>query len=167
MNAATTVSGSPISRAEQVAAPSPPPVFTRILVPTDFSHRSETAIGYAVEIASSMNAHLTILHVIPEPSAFEYTLAGLPPGELDQAKETIEKKLAEETSRTKLVYREVDSLLRTGLDLCDEILKTARELSTDLLILSTHGYTGWKHLLLGSDAERILEHAQCPVLIVH
>jgi nucleotide-binding universal stress UspA family protein len=165
MDEVPTVSGSQIQRAEQATAPSEP-VFTRILVPTDFSHRSEAAIEYAVEMARSMHAQLTILHIMAEPSAFEYTLGGLPPGEWDQAKEEAEKKLAEETIRTKLMYREVGSLLRTGLDLRDEILKAAKEISAGLLILSTHGYTGWKHLLLGSDAEKILKHADCPVLIV-
>jgi nucleotide-binding universal stress UspA family protein len=165
MNEVATASGSQRQKAEPATAPSQP-VFTRLLVPTDFSDRSEAAIEYAVEIARMMNAQLTILHIMPEPSAFEYTLGGFPPGEWDQAKEEIEKKLAEETTRTKLIYREVGSLLRTGLDLRDEILKVAREISADLLILSTHGYKGWKHLLLGSDAERILEHAHCPVLIV-
>jgi universal stress protein A len=165
MNEVATVSGSQTQTAEQVTAPSEL-VFTRILVPTDFSQRSAAAIEYAVEIARSMHAQLIILHIMTEPSAFEYTLGGLPPGEWDQAKEEAEKKLAEETNRTKLIYREVGSLLRTGLDLRDEILKVAKEISADLLILPTHGYTGWKHLLLGSDAEKILKHAECPVLIV-
>ncbi len=40
------------------------------------------------------------------------------------------------------------------------------QISADLLVLSTHGYTGWKHLLFGSDAENILQHAPCPILVV-
>jgi len=42
----------------------------------------------------------------------------------------------------------------------------ARELSADLLVISTHGYTGWRHFLFGSDAEKILEHACCLTLVV-
>jgi universal stress protein A len=143
-----------------------PPVFTRVLVPTDFSHRSEAAVQYAIEIARRMHAQLTLLHIVQEPSAFDYTLGGIPPGQWEQGKLMAEQKLAEETTRCKLSYREVDSLLRTGLDLPDEIIKTSKETSADLVVLSTHGYTGWKHFLLGSDAEKILEHARCPILVV-
>ena len=48
----------------------------------------------------------------------------------------------------------------------DEVIRIAKESPADLLVLSTHGYTGWKHLLLGSNAEKILEQAPCPVLVV-
>ena len=55
------------------------PLFRRILVPTDFSDRSELAIDYAVELARRMNAQLTLLHVLPEPSALDYNMGGFPP----------------------------------------------------------------------------------------
>ena len=45
----------------------PQPVFTRILALTDFSHRSQAAVEYAVQLARSMHARLTLLHVLPEP----------------------------------------------------------------------------------------------------
>jgi nucleotide-binding universal stress UspA family protein len=144
----------------------PQPIFTRILVATDFSKRAETAVDYAVELARRMHAGLTLLHVFPEPSALDYGMGGFPQGEWDQAKEEVEKQLAEETMRAKLTYREVHALLRTGLDLRHEILSAAKEVSADLLVLSTHGYTGWKHFLFGSDAERILHSASCPILVV-
>ncbi len=160
---------SPLSTPFKSAAEAPDrvqPLFTRLLVPTDFSERSEAAVKYAVEIARRMHAKLTLLHIVAEPSAFDYSLGGFPPGEWEQTKVEAEQKLAEETTRTKLTYREVDSLLRTGLDLHKEILNAVKETSADLLVLSTHGYTGWKHLLFGSDAEKILEHAHCPILVV-
>ena len=142
------------------------PLFRRILVPTDFSQRSEIAIDYAVELARRMNAQLTLLHVLPEPSALDYDLGGFPPEELAQAEEEAKQKLAAELAHAKLSLLEVDSKLRTGVDLHDEIVGTAKLISADLLVLSTHGYTGWKHLLFGSDAEKILEHAPCHILVV-
>jgi nucleotide-binding universal stress UspA family protein len=42
----------------------------------------------------------------------------------------------------------------------------ATDLPADFLVISTHGYTGWKHFLFGRDAEKIVEHAPCPVLVV-
>jgi nucleotide-binding universal stress UspA family protein len=56
--------------------------------------------------------------------------------------------------------------MTAALDMRDEVIRMARETPADLLVLSTHGYTGWKHLLFGSNAEKILERAPCPVLVV-
>jgi universal stress protein A len=142
------------------------PVFRRILAPTDFSHRSEVAVAYAVELARKMHGQLTLLHVLPEPSAFDYNIGGFPREDWDQAKEEAEKKLAEALAHAKLTFLEVDATLRTGLDLHDEIINAAKHMSADLLVLSTHGYTGWKHLLFGSDAEKILQNAPCAILVV-
>jgi universal stress protein A len=141
-------------------------VFTRILALTDFSHRSQAAVEYAVQLALSMHARLTLLHVLPEPSAFDYTMGGFSQGEWEEAKEGAVKKLAEETTRTKADYGEVDSLFRTGLDLHDEIISVAREIAADLMVVSTHGYTGWKHFLFGSEAAKIVKDAPCPILVV-
>lgn len=142
------------------------PVFRRILAATDFSHRSEAAVDFAVELARPMHAQLTLLHVLPEPNALDYTMGGFPHAEWDQMKEEAEKKLADAVAHAKRTFLEVDSRLRIGLDLNHEILSAAREASADLLVLSTHGYTGWKHFLFGSDAEKILEHSPCPILVV-
>jgi nucleotide-binding universal stress UspA family protein len=153
---------------ETAAHPSAPlePAFRRILAPTDFSHRSEIAVAYAVEIARKMHGQLTLLHVFPEPSALEYSIGGFSREELNQSKEEAEKKLADALAHTKLTFLEVDAIFRTGFDLQDEILRAAKDISTDLLVLSTHGYKGWKHLLFGSDAERIIQRAPCAILIV-
>jgi nucleotide-binding universal stress UspA family protein len=48
----------------------------------------------------------------------------------------------------------------------DEIVLAAAEHKADLIVVSTHGYTGIKHVLLGSTAERVVRHAPCPVLTV-
>ena len=48
----------------------------------------------------------------------------------------------------------------------NEISKAARELRVDVIIISTHGHTGLKHLLLGSTTERVVRHADCPVFVV-
>jgi nucleotide-binding universal stress UspA family protein len=142
------------------------PLFSRILVPTDFSLRSEAALDYAVKLARRMHGQLTILHVLPKPSAFDYTMNGFALGEWEQVKEKAENNLADAVARAKRTFLEVDAKFRFGPDLHREILRTANEISADLLVLSTHGYTGWKHLLFGSDAEKILQQAPCPILVV-
>jgi universal stress protein A len=148
---------SPIAQteaAETVIAQQP--ASTRILALTDFSRRSQAAVEYAVQLAKSMHARLTLLHVLPPQSDFNYTMGGLEAA----------KKLAEETTCIKANYGEVDSTFRTGLDLHDEIISVAREIVADLLVVSTHGDTGWKHFLFGSDAAKIAKDAPCPILVV-
>ena len=58
-----------------------------------------------------------------------------------------------------------DSLVRVGHPY-QEITQAAQELKADLIVIATHGYTGLKHILLGSTAERVVRHASCPVLTV-
>jgi universal stress protein A len=69
-------------------------------------------------------------------------------------------------ARAKLEYREIEALQVTALRPRDQIVQAATDLSADLMVISTHGYSGWKHFLFGSDAERIIQLAACPVLIV-
>jgi nucleotide-binding universal stress UspA family protein len=63
------------------------PVLRHILVPTDFSHRSEAAVSYALQLAKQTHAQLTLLQVLLEPSALDYTLGGFPEDEQDRVKE--------------------------------------------------------------------------------
>jgi nucleotide-binding universal stress UspA family protein len=93
-------------------------------------------------------------------------MGGFSQREWEEGKEEAANKLAEEATRIKAKYSEVDSLFRTGLDLHDEIIKAAREIAADLLVVSTHGYAGWKHFLFGSDAAEIVKDAPCPILVV-
>jgi nucleotide-binding universal stress UspA family protein len=139
---------------------------SHILVPTDFSPNSEKAMCDAIELAKLARAQVTLLHVVPEPSALDYTMQGIPVDEIQGWQDEAAKKLAEQLAKAKLEYQGVESIQTIALHPRDEIVRAATQLSADLLVLSTHGYTGWKHLLFGSDAEQILEHAPCPVLIV-
>jgi nucleotide-binding universal stress UspA family protein len=138
----------------------------RILAPTDFSANSEKAVCYAIQLARLVGARLTLLHVVPEPSALDYTMQGVPVDEIKGWQEEADAKLANELAKAKLDYHDVDSSLTVALHPRDEIVRAAGSLPADLLVLSTHGYTGWKRALFGSDAEKILEHAPCPVLVI-
>jgi universal stress protein A len=138
----------------------------RIVVPTDFSPRSEKAIRYAVELAKLVGARLTLLHVIPEMAANAYSVEGFPAYQVEEWRQEAGEKLHKELAKAKLEYDAIDTLMTTALHMRDEVIRIAKETPADLLVLSTHGYTGWKHVLLGSDAEKILEQAPCPVLVV-
>ena len=118
------------------------PVLSRILVPTDFSWRSDVTVDCAIELTRKMHAQLTILHVRPEPSALDYTLGGVSEGDWDQMKEGAERFLRDVVAHAKRRVVEVSSRLSFGLDIQHEILSMAKQIPADLLVLSTHGYTG-------------------------
>jgi len=139
---------------------------SHLVAPTDFSPNSERAIDYAVQLAQRLGAKLTLLHVVPEPSALDYSMEGISVQEIQGWEEEAEIKLAEQLTRAQLKYKKVDAVRLSALHPRDQIVRAAIDLSADLLVISTHGYTGWKHFLFGSDAEKILEHAPCPVLVV-
>ncbi len=134
-----------------------------ILVPIDFSDTSLKALQYAVPFAKQFGATITLLHVVPPPpnvAEGPYIPLGTE-GTLHAAEQHLEK-IAESTIGPGFTLR---ALTRGGF-VHDTIIGVARESEVDLIILTTHGYTGFKHLLMGSIAENIVRHAPCPVLVV-
>jgi nucleotide-binding universal stress UspA family protein len=136
-----------------------------ILVPLDFSEPAEKALRYAVAFGGRFEARITLLHVRELP----YYLAepGFVPAvtPIDDPSEAVTRRLEADVRRLVPPEMHERTLLRVGAPF-DEICKAAAELNTDLIILSTHGYTGLKHALMGSTAERVVRHAPCPVLVV-
>lgn len=138
----------------------------QILVPVDFSACSLKALRYAVAFARQFKASITLLYVV-QP----YYLPGDLTGGLDYA--SLEDEIEENSKREleSIGSREVGknapwkALLRMGRPV-DQITRAADELNVDLIILSTHGHTGLKHVVLGSTAENVVRHAPCPVLTV-
>jgi universal stress protein A len=137
-----------------------------ILVPVDFSPPSNRALDYATMLARQFDAKLTLLHVI-EPVATPDFVAAFPLAMEDDelmaaAKERLEK-LAKSAGMPRGTVEK--TLVRFGRSF-HEIAEAARTLKADLIVISTHGYTGLKHVLLGSTTERVVRHAPCPVLVV-
>jgi universal stress protein A len=136
-----------------------------ILVPVDFSDNSSELIKYAGGLARQFDARLTLLHVI-EPAPFISDLRNVPNALSD---EEVEARARHELDL--LLEEPVPSpagtsqLVRQG-KAHDQIVKAAKQLKMDLILISTHGYTGLKHTLLGSTAERVVRHAACPVLVL-
>jgi universal stress protein A len=142
------------------------PAITSILVPTDFSKHSERALAYAIPFARQFGAKLTLLHVI-EPIATPDFEASFPLRiENATAKRSCEGVLTKTAEKLGIEPELLDSkLVRFGRPY-NEIANAARTLKADLIIIATHGYTGFKHAFLGSTAERVVRHAPCPVLVV-
>lgn len=137
-----------------------------ILVPTDFSPESEKALAYAVPLARAFGARLILLHVV-EPIATpdfakSFPLAMENDRRMADGKRHLERVARDIGIEPKLLGRIV---VRYGRSF-NEIADAARLLKADLIVISTHGYTGLKHALLGSTTERVVRHAPCPVLVV-
>ena len=142
----------------------------RILIPCDFSANAQTAFPLARELASHYGAALKLVHVFPAPDALPYgrLASGLSQEEIGAAvrgdSDKTEKALEELRARE---FHDLDASVRARVgNPALEIACEAKETDTDLVVMSTHGFTGLRHLFHGSVAERVLRAAPCSVLIV-
>lgn len=139
----------------------------RILVPTDFSEHSKKALRYAVALAQVHRSQIQLLHVLElplYPVSFGVGPVTIPPisEELRQAAsnhlELMRKAEIPDDVKSQAVIREGRPFF--------EVCVAAREDAADLIVIATHGYSGVKHVLLGSTAEKVVRKAPCPVLTV-
>jgi len=138
----------------------------KILVPIDFSNISKTALPWATRLAAEFGAELVLVHIV-EKFPIDYLLG---PGLMNettvplmkQAEAALEHMAAE---LSKSAEMKASAVVRDGTP-HEVICQTAKMLGADLIILTTHGYTGLKHVWLGSTAERVVRHSSCPVLAV-
>ncbi len=149
-----------LERSERFGAEEKAPFkLKNILVPIDFSACSKKALQYAIPFARQFNATLTLVHVVQS----NYLPGGEFSGGYDFAR--AEKELRESVLEEVDESVPVKTVVRSGPPV-QEIVAAARELESDLILLSTHGRTGLKHVFLGSVAENIVRLAPCPVLVV-
>ena len=136
----------------------------QILCPVDLSPHSKHALDYAFMLARWYRAQVTALEVVWNPLPPVPLGPGAPvlrPAEFGEIKEAL-KRFAEAPAGTGV---SVKSILQEG-PVLPRILEEARALWADLIVMGTHGATGFEHLLLGSMTEKVLRKAPCPVLTV-
>lgn len=137
----------------------------RILVPIDFSDCARKALQYAVPLAKEHAAAITLLYVVPN----NYGLGEY--GGIDYASIEAEQRASGDKQLARLAGNEVrgevstDTIVGTGSPAL-EIIDVAKRLPADLIVISTHGRTGLKHVFLGSVVEHVVRRAPCPVLVV-
>jgi universal stress protein A len=139
---------------------------TNILVPVDFSAASQKAILYADAFAATFGATVILIHVVEPvvlPSEFGYMPPPSPEDEVKQV-QAITARLREVAAKLESAQR-AEVLVRIGRP-WQEVTSAVTDLGVDLLVITTHGRTGIKHVLMGSVAEKIVRHAACPVLVV-
>jgi nucleotide-binding universal stress UspA family protein len=161
-------------------------LYTHILVPTDFSPAANQALRYAFEEATQHQAKLTLLHVTYHYQPTEvYYVEDTPERPIRYADEIGVKLPSLPTPPPQVVRRDPNEEALVQLrdlvpasfagpwttqvavgDPADAIVLVAQDLVVDLIIMSTHGRTGLRHVFLGSVAEKVVRHAPCPVLTI-
>jgi nucleotide-binding universal stress UspA family protein len=141
-----------------------------ILCPIDFSGYSRRALDHAVAIARRYESTVTVLHVYPLPPIAAFGLESPAPGGAvltPENRERLTKAIATfvEASEEPDIPIEV-AISQTAGSTANEILNQASAMRADLLVMGTHGRSGFDRLVLGSVTEKVLRKAQCPVLIV-
>lgn len=147
---------------------------TKILCPTDFSEPSFEALRAASELASHFGAQLLVLHVVPaiprpvsadplfeERQAYE---PGLSKYEQD-LRTSAQQKLSSVIKQHLPASIESRAIVAKG-EAAQAIVRTADDERVALIVLSTHGMTGWRQVALGSVAERVARLSCRPVLTI-
>jgi len=142
----------------------------KICAPTDFSPAGDEAVAYAAALARQFLAELHIIHVIHDVSDKlkhpDFTSGGTSVheflGKLEKGATEYLARLSAEKEWSDLTVQRVH-LFGNAVE---EICSYAELNHIDLLVLGTHGRSGWRHMLVGSTTERVVRLAHCPVLTV-
>ncbi len=142
----------------------------KIIAPCDFSGPSKVGLKRAIELAEYFNAELIIVHVISMPHimppAGPPTAPGFSTGSLaKELRDAAESKLNEIQKEQLPKGLQSRVILAEGAP-ADEIARISEEEKADLIIIATHGWTGWRRFIFGSVAEKVIRFAKCEVLTV-
>jgi nucleotide-binding universal stress UspA family protein len=141
----------------------------RVLWPTDFSDLSKHAARYAKAFRDEFGSELHVINVLTAPLPVEMSLtmpAELPvavpePELIEASKEALRRVIQEQLDGDENVrYEAFFGSPWSG------VCEYARQNAIELIVVATHGRTGLQHAVIGSTAERIVQHAPCPVMVV-
>ncbi len=138
-----------------------------ILSPLDFSDPSHVALDVAADMASRLGAELLLVHVVPAIPDLPERVSILKEGEYDRSLgESAAQRLLELAA--KLAQKNVKARTEVGTanDVGMELVRIAAHNHADMIIIATHGMTGWRKIAFGSVAEKVVKEAGCPVLVL-
>jgi len=140
---------------------------TNILVPIDFSPSSQAALDAASDLAEHFQASLVLVNVVPCLSFFALTYA-IPDDALRRKMGAHAESLLAKCQLA-LTTRGVSSShsVEFGNDVAGAIIDVAEREHVDMVVISTHGISGWHPLVFGSIAEKVVKLVQCPLLLLH
>jgi nucleotide-binding universal stress UspA family protein len=146
----------------------------KILVPTDFSKTSVIALEVATEIAKKSGAEIILLHVVEEATPNSYNITGEWQTEEDWSDRLFTLKLLEKSKAQleKLVLDPRFSVVKVSGELrlgnaFHGMRTIITEQKVDLVVMGTRGHSKLEEMIIGTNTERVVRHAKCPVLSVH
>ena len=143
-------------------------MFKHVLLPTDGSKLSDDAARMGVQLAKTVNAKVTVFHVMPEFHVFTYKTEML---------EDTKKEFAKDSKAHASQYLSViETAAKAAGVTCDvasaahdhpyeAIIKVAKQRGCDLIVMASHGRKGMQAVLLGSETQKVLTHSHIPVLV--
>ncbi|MEW6470148.1 MAG: universal stress protein [Bacteroidota bacterium] len=139
----------------------------KILIPVDFSETSNLAIEHGGFMAELFGANVVLIHVIEDNwQSFSVIDSGVGIKDFSAFASKAEDKLAEVAERLKKDYNVSSKLICTTGNICNEIVKAVKEYDTDLIVMGTHGVSGFEEFFVGSNTYKVVNRAACPVLSV-
>jgi nucleotide-binding universal stress UspA family protein len=140
---------------------------TKILLPIDFSSSSDAALQMATDLAQHFHAELCLLHVVPIFS-LDTTAEYVPDTEFlqgarDRGEERLDACVAVLVAKG-LIAR---CIIEIGNDVVGNIMSVVEREHIDMMVISTHGTSGWRAVVFGSVAEKVVKLLQCPLLLLH
>jgi universal stress protein A len=139
--------------------------FRVILSPLQFDENSVAAMTLAKEIAANNNATIYLLHVAPTLPALGEKLIS---EHVESTEENKARKTMEEIAQKYLQGMKHELLVHGAFpsETAHAVVKTAKEIKADLIVMATHGRTGLQHFFMGSVTEGVMQGAPCPVLVI-
>jgi nucleotide-binding universal stress UspA family protein len=143
----------------------------RILIAVDDSSYSEQAVNYGVLLAKNLGSKITLVHVDEIPISSPYSADPL----LNESPAMIPELMHIQEEASKLLFKKIKDQYGDVVEMStvtkigraqDEILFVADDCKADMIILGTHGRTGFDHFISGSVSESVARKAKCPVLII-
>ncbi|MCP4359203.1 MAG: universal stress protein [Chloroflexi bacterium] len=143
-------------------------MFQNLLVPLDGSQFGELALTYALSLAQKYAAHIILLHVVP--SIWEAEMRAEVPESEDIALEIETEDATDYLHQKEALLRndgfQVTAVILKGEPVHIMILKAIETENADTIIMSTHGFTGVRRLMFGNIAEKVINKATVPVLLI-
>lgn len=146
----------------------------KILAPTDLSKLSEAGVRYALNLARTVGAEVTIYHAVNHDELMQYSKEEglLTNYALRSPVKLLERYQLALTRFLKGHFPDLLPLIKTREKVQfgrphKSIVEEAKKEGADLIVMSTHGRTGLSHMFIGSVTEKVVRHAPCPVLSIH
>ena len=139
-----------------------------IVLPIDFSELSQAALPWARRMAAMLDAEIHCIYIVEPPHIYS-ALDMVPAVPLPTTEELGNNAISQLNDFVSEHLGGLDPAPRTSVltgSPPEQIVNYADETGAELIIMTTHGYSGLEHVVLGSTTESVLRHARCPVLSV-